>query len=439
MAASSSISTVETSTTYITSTIALPTSTYTSTITSSFAVVDIYTKLPDQPDFIYYTKEWWTFSSSLTPTTPATTTTSPPGQTTGGSVTSASSTTGRSSSPSPASPASTDTPQLAQVSSSSGLSRGAIAGIAIGCAVAGLILGIIAGFLLFRRRRRPGPEIGYHTTQLVSQEKPLQEIATDRLDLDQFLLDSTPDTEISAELRSLNHLLQQHVEDNYHLQPVSSSTNDLSQALLRLGLGQDGTMTAMRLASLSLDPAHRYNAIQHVIARVTFASIAFDEASPFSLLPQPVFSFVSMIPAVENRRGNTDAVNVALTRWRQLSAFLLHPERSDRTPLTPPEDISTHKAQQLAVNLNVFLQHFVAGSREDRYEQENHLREVIAECATFGYHLFSQPSEYRFRFEDGLNPNSIVVCPGLDKISDEEGRRYPPPTQPVVAPVVESI
>lgn len=133
------------------------------------------------------------------------------------------------------------------------------------------------------------------------------------------------------------------------------------------------------------------------------------------------------------------AVNTALTRWRQLSAFLLHPERSDRIPLTPPEDISTHKAQQLAVNLDAFLQHFVAGSREDRYEQENHLREVIAECTTFGYRLFSQPSEYRFRFEDGVNPTSIVICPGLDKISDEEGRRYPPPTQPIVAPVVESV
>lgn len=129
---------------------------------------------------------------------------------------------------------------------------------------------------------------------------------TDKLELDQFLLDSTPDAEIRAELRSLNHLLQQHVESNYHLQSVSCSVDDLSQALLRLGLGQGGAMTTTKLASLSLDPTNRYNAIQHVISRVAFASIAFDEPSPFSLLPQPVFLFVSMIPAVESRRGNTD-------------------------------------------------------------------------------------------------------------------------------------
>ncbi|KAK6949801.1 hypothetical protein Daesc_008122 [Daldinia eschscholtzii] len=94
--------------------------------------------------------------------------------------------------------------------------------------------------------------------------------------------------------------------------------------------------------------------------------------------------FASAIPATENFRGNPEAVDVAFTRWRQLSAFLLNPSRSDRTPLVPSEDASTHQAQRLAETLNVFLEPFVTGDRDDRYEQENHLREVIVECATFG-------------------------------------------------------
>ncbi|KAI1773622.1 hypothetical protein F4818DRAFT_96181 [Hypoxylon cercidicola] len=423
-----SFSVVGTTTQYSTTTVSSPTTTFTSTVLTSFQIVDRYS------NSVLLSEEWWSFAN--TPTSSTT------GLTASSSTTSTLTRTGESSvasSVTRSASATTHAIQSTQAYSNSNLSRGATAGIAVGCAIAGLVVGIIAGCFLFRRRRRQGPEIGYHTAQLGSQEKPVQEIPTDRLELDQFLLDSSPDAEIRTELRSLNHLLQQHVENNYHLRPVSRNADELSQTLLQLGLGQGGTMTTAKLASLSLDPTHRHNAIQHVIAKVVFASIAFNEPSPFSLLPQPVSSFVSMIPAVEGRRGNTEAVNIALTRWRQLSAFLLHSERSDRTPLTPPEEVSTHKAQQLAMSLNAFLEPFVAEGREERYEQENHIREVIAECATFGYHLFSEPSEYRFRFEDGVSPFNIVVCPGLDRISDEEGRRYPPPAQPIVAPVVESI
>lgn len=99
--------------------------------------------------------------------------------------------------------------------------------------------------------------------------------------------------------------------------------------------------------------------------------------------------------------------------------------------------MSTQQAQQLATALSRFLQAFVSGGRESRYEQENHLREVIVECASLGYVLFSQPSEFRFRYdgEDGSS-NGIVTCPGLDKVSDEEGRRYAKPYT-LVAPVIE--
>lgn len=105
----------------------------------------------------------------------------------------------------------------------------------------------------------------------------------------------------------------------------------------------------------------------------------------------------------------------------------------------PSEDISTQQAQQLTLALNRFLEPFISKDREERYEQENHLREVIAECAAFGYVIFSQPAEYRFRFESNGGLNTIVVCPGLDKVSDEEGRRYQPPVPQIIAPVIESI
>lgn len=151
------------------------------------------------------------------------------------------------------------------------------------------------------------------------------------------------------------------------------------------------------------------------------------------------------------------------------------------SPLIPSEDVSTQQAQQLALELNRFLAPFVVADGEDedlenlsRYEQENDLREALVECATFSYLLFSQPCEYEFDFvsgegekEEGLEEKTktmkwrnsisrkevgsgasrergkkkqntaaaVVVCPGLRRVRDEEGRRYPSP-QVLRGPVV---
>ncbi|KAI1409477.1 hypothetical protein F5Y13DRAFT_169920 [Hypoxylon sp. FL1857] len=397
---------------------------------TSFEAVDVYTRLSEQAPYVFSTEYWNAFSSSPSLTTSTTSIT--------GSSTTATSTSITSSQPLASSI------NAAQSDSSPGLSAGATAGIAIGSAVAGLIIGVTAGFFLFRRQKLQGSKARSQVTSYNSLEKPLRSafsspFPTDKLQLDQFLLDSSSDAEISSEMGSLGQLLQQHVENHYHMQPVSQSVDTLSTALIHLGIDQNSTMSASRLAALAIDPNTRRSAIQHVIARVTFASVTLDGASPLSLLPQPISSFVSLMPVTDGHRESADAVDIALTRWRQLSAFLLHPIRSDRTPLAPSEDVSTHQAEQLAVALNSFLEPFVTGDRQDRYEQENHLREVIVECATFGYLLFSQPCEYRYRFEGGVRPNYIVVFPGLDRISDEEGYRYPSAAQPVVTPMVEMI
>lgn len=316
------------------------------TSSTSWEVIEIFTKGPGQTGALV------SFTTSLVPfATPATspTASAPNAQATSISSSSSSasssspsvsstssivsstspigsstSSIGSSTSPTSKSPSvTTPTAQSTQSSSSSNLSPGAIAGISIGCAVAGLILGVVASFILFRRRGRQPPEAGYHAPEFDSQEKAFRGVSTDRLQLDQFLLDSTSDAEIGTELRSLNQLLQQHVESNYHLQPVYRSESELSQALVQLGLSQSGTMSAVQLASLALKPNSRYNAIQHVIARVAFASVDFSNATPLSLLPMPITSFVSMIPATERHRGNPDGEQDPLQIFQSQGSMIL--------------------------------------------------------------------------------------------------------------------
>lgn len=131
----------------------------------------------------------------------------------------------------------------------------------------------------------------------------------------------------------------------------------------------------------------------------------------------------------------TSVTEAALTQWRQLSAFLLHPNRSDRTPLVPSDNLLAVQGHKLTVALNACLKPFVKGGEDQIYEQESHLEQVIRECATFGYLLFSQPSEYRLRFENDEG-GGMVVCPGLYKVVNDNGLYY---QELVSAPVVESI
>ncbi|KAI1503334.1 hypothetical protein F5X99DRAFT_417300 [Biscogniauxia marginata] len=319
------------------------------------------------------------------------------------------------------------------------LNTGAIVGVAVACAIFGAVFSAIITCLLLRRRQQylakpEGLLLRHNEGEKCLPAAPIAEKAQ----LHAFFLDEKSDEKIREELRSLGHLIQQHVEEHYHLHLVQCNTNILSLSLTRLGVDQSAPMTTHHLASLALNPTTRHVAIRHVIAKVAFTSVAMDGNPPISLLPLRVTPFNLIAPSEEHILGDLEDIQFALTKWRQLSAFLLHPDHSDRSPLVPSEDVSTQQAQELAIALNAFLAPFISEDREAKYEQENHLREVIVECATFGYLLFSQPSEFRFRFDNAEGQQKIVVCPGIDKISDKEGRRYPSAVQAIISPLVES-
>ncbi|KAI0127355.1 hypothetical protein BJ170DRAFT_733029 [Xylariales sp. AK1849] len=351
--------------------------------------------------------------------------------------------TARSSSNTAVSSAATTIPPTSSQSSLTGVSSDAAAGIAVACALLGLVIGAIASFLILRRRQRRKPEPEYVPVEYGGgREKDVSSGAHPPVSgapLDQYLLDPKPDAEVVGELRDLGTLIQQHVDGNYHLRPVHQNSTALTQTLISLGIPRAGTVPASHLASLALDPRTRYAALQHVIGRVTFDSTVLFGSSAISLLPTFVAAFTRAVAPIEQHRGSSEAFATALAKWRQLSAFLLHPSRSDGTALVPSEYMGTQQAQQLTAALNKFLEPFTnAGDLDSRYEQENHLREVIVECANFGYLLFSQPSDFKFRFDGDGKHSGLVTSPGLDKLTDVEGRRHSSP-QRLTAPVVESI
>lgn len=129
-------------------------------------------------------------------------------------------------------------------------------------------------------------------------------------DLDQFLAIPKSDKELAEELQSLGYLIQQHVEDNYHLLPVGQSAGSLSQVLVDLGLG-DGESPLLKpgeLADMALDPSTRLAALQHIIAKVVFESLTIQSVGKISLLPPSVASLVRNMPPCEKHMGNPEGI-----------------------------------------------------------------------------------------------------------------------------------
>ena len=103
-----------------------------------------------------------------------------------------------------------------------GIQGGAVAGVAIGCLIAGLALGLVVAFIIFRRHRRnnsTSPDfIAVEPKYAEPKHGPQVSVTPSGQDaeLSQFLLDATPDKEIQSELSSLSELIYQHVETYYH-------------------------------------------------------------------------------------------------------------------------------------------------------------------------------------------------------------------------------
>lgn len=370
------------------------------------------------------------------------------------------------------------------------MSSGGAAGLAIGCLLAGFLIGLAAAFWFFSRRKKRNGGDGdvTHVAETPSKEASYAPVGSKMKshgdggipELKHFLLDSLSDQELASELRDRHNLIQQHVENHYHLRPLDVTRvnhQSLLPALAQLGLGQAGSEgpPAETVATLALDPKTRQIALRHVLSTVIFTSIDPSARSQHSMLPSSVAAFLQSLPPDEQHglkrqvdsQGSFPVIThsplarnrllteiqiastLALHWWRVLSAFLLHPQRSQRTALTPSDAALAPQAAALAQTLNRFLRFFVEDSDTARFQQENHLREVIAECAKFGYVLFSQPSDWCFLHVASheqiagtarRHRGQVVVAAGLVKHTDKEGRRLggssPTSGTLVVPPVV---
>ncbi|CEI68187.1 hypothetical protein FVEN_g11858 [Fusarium venenatum] len=321
----------------------------------------------------------------------------------------------------------------ASSSDDDGLQAGAVAGVAIGCFFAGLLLGIGGVYFLryFRksRTRHPRSLRDIHIPKDPDYgSSGAMRSSENRFKLENFILQATPDKELISMIKRLDVIIEQHVENYYHDEPITISVSVLAQELTGHGISKGFSgFEPETVAEWCLHPATRRLALQHVISHVLFRSIDCNSRTPVSLLPEPAVGFLRSMRPVDKSREDFNVMSIVLTRWRTLSALLLHPNPSERTPLEVSESAVRHQAQDLAKELNAFLHHFVAPDEDSIQQQCHHMHAMIIEAAKLGYAFFSHTSDWGFIYKDVALKRAAVICVGLEKLSHRDGRRLSSP------------
>ncbi|KAH7267893.1 uncharacterized protein BKA55DRAFT_501186 [Fusarium redolens] len=316
---------------------------------------------------------------------------------------------------------------------------GAVAGIAIGCLFAGIFVGICFAWLLqrftkSRPRHRRAIRVVRAPKNPDTDSPGSMESSDNKIKVENFILQATPDREVVGLLQRLEVIMEQHIENYYHIKPIDIGVSVLAEQLTNLGISQDSSgFEAEAVAKWCLHPASRRLALQHVVSHVLFNSIDCNSRNGISLLPGPAINFLRSIRSIDKSREDFNVMSVVLTKWRTLSALLLHPNPSERTPLEVSERAVRHQAEELVKELDPFLHCFVTPDQDNLQKQRHHMHSIIVEAAKLGYALLSHTSDWRFIYKDISTPRAVVLCIGLQKLSHRDGRRLSSP-QLVVEP-----
>ncbi|KAJ9425934.1 hypothetical protein QL093DRAFT_2562496 [Fusarium oxysporum] len=261
---------------------------------------------------------------------------------------------------------------------------GAVAGIAIGCLFAGIFVGICFAWLLQRfTKRRPRHRRAIRIVRAPKNpdtDSPgSMESSDNKIKVENFILQATPDREVVGMLQRLEVIMEQHIENYYHVKPIDIGVSVLAEQLTNLGISQDSSGFGAEAVAKCIDCNSR---------------------NGISLLPGPAINFLRSIRSIDKSRQDFNVMSVVLTKWRTLSALLLHPTPVRERPLRCPERAVRHQAEELVEELDPFLHCFVTPDQDNLQKQRHHMYSIIVEAAKLGYALFSHTGDWRFIYKD---------------------------------------
>ena len=335
----------------------------------------------------------------------------------------------------------TSTP-TAPPSPNNGLSTGAVAGVAVGCLLAGALIAGLLAFFFFRRKRRSGVRDSEASSiGLIQREKgPIVNAVSvgSGSPITAALENGLPlpleDRAISGEISKISNLIKNHVQSYYHTtrtSPVMIDYDDLQ------ALGSDLPIPAGALSTLLGNVGTREIALRFCIAWIVVSRMQLDSPPHATFLPSEVAQCFQAMALDRGSRGksmrssshgiaNVELVHASyFAKWRAITAELMQSVYV-RNPFSAT-DGRLHNIQLAADRLNNILRPY-SDPRVDEKQRSQNLEEILKRSALFAFTLFSQPSVWDFDWQDAqdVKSGSLCVFPALVQVTDENGELMKP-------------
>ncbi|ORY19168.1 hypothetical protein BCR34DRAFT_595610 [Clohesyomyces aquaticus] len=310
----------------------------------------------------------------------------------------------------------------------SGISGGQVAGVVIGCLIAGaLIAGFLGWFLIGRSRKQKmgqdhegttlaflphakGPPTKVHS---VESGSPVFQI------MDGGLPQPLEDQAITGDMSKLSILIKNHVQSFYHTGRVSPGLLDLDDLQ---ALGDDLPLSTGTLSTLIGNSNTREIALRFCIAWVLVSRMQSGGGAGNTFLPPEI---ARCLQVISSKQGSRDHAAL-IARWRTITAELMRSTYASNTIVaTDPRFPNIRATTDI---LDGILRPYM-DSRVKNDERRRNLEEISKRAASFAFTLFSQPSTWTFDWKEaeGVKSGSLCIFPALVQITDELAQQLPVP------------
>ncbi|KAK3202687.1 hypothetical protein GRF29_154g385665 [Pseudopithomyces chartarum] len=292
-----------------------------------------------------------------------------------------------------------------------GVPAGAVAGVAIGCLIAGAAIGALILFFLRRRKSRNGSAVRqrpleYGNGHLRLEKTPVVTTTLVTSSVDNYLPQPLEDAAITREVSMISDHLKNHVRAYYHTHPAKAE--DINEA----DLGAFSSATELETSEakrLFLDQSTRSETIRLFLAWTILSRC--DGTRPQNLLPSGVSAIMqSGSPAKESNLAEA----TLFSKWKVITGTLL-----TKQPTLSPNAIADTIAEA-AMILGPFTRKGI-----DREQRLKNLEMVVGRAASLAWTLFTQPGSYRFDFRGSRD--SVVAFPALLQMTGDDARVVSPP------------
>ncbi len=356
--------------------------------------------------------------------------------------------------------------------SNGALSHGAVAGIAVGCAIIGALLAVgVLWFIMkdsLKKKKEhpttaPSRQSGYsgsnqpgylsagslRPSQNDREKSRAVERSVEEATVEPVLEQPKDDGTVKQTVAALFKAVEDHSE-NYFVDTASRSgrsVREFTTGARPLPTGV-ATQNDVKFESLLADRLSRSSAITSLITAQILDALDFFGVTEKSLLPQMVTTFLrSSTTQIKDNHSksysgslklSTDSLTgsrLLLSRWRTSTASLLTP---DDTSL---KNVHAQKAvDELMDGIDAIVGPYVRPETDK--DRRQHLAKICKRAQELGLMLLSQPADWSFHWSDAANAQKhgpqtngtenskkpvFVVQPQLRRVTDNVARKLDRP------------